>query len=172
MNERTALVKPLIKKPTVGPEKSNYRPVSNLHFISKVVEKVALTQFTEHCDENKLLPAYQSTYRKHHSCETSLVKLVDDLLWAMEEQLVTAVVILDLLAAFNAVDHGLLLEVLEKRFGITDNTKQWNCSYIKPRKFRAIIGKNKSEPRQLKCSVPQGSIHSAFLFISYASNIK
>ena len=82
------------------------------------------------------------------------VKLVDNLLWSMEEQLVTAVVILDLSAAFNTVDHDLLLEVLEKRFGVTNNAKQWYCSYIKQRKFRVIIGKNKSEPRQLKCSVP------------------
>ena len=100
------------KKPTAGQEKSNYRPLSNLSFMSKVAEKVILMQFTRHCGGNKLLPAYQSTYRKKHSCETSLVKLVDDLLWAMEEQLVTAVVILDLSAAFNTVDHDLLLDVL------------------------------------------------------------
>ena len=72
---------------------------------------------------------------------------MDDLLWAMEEQIVTAVVILDFVAAFDKVDHDVLLEVLEKRFGVTDNTKQWHCSYIKPRKFRVIIGKNKSEIR-------------------------
>ena len=100
----------------------------------------------------------------------SLVKLVDDL-WAMEEQLVTAVVILDLSAAFDTVDHDLLLEVLEKRFGVTNNAEQWYCSYIKQRKFRVIIGKNKSEPRQLKYSVPQGSIQGAFFFISYASTL-
>ena len=75
---------------------------------------------------------------------------MDDLLWAMEEQLVTAVVILDLSAAFNTVDHDLLLEVLEKRFGVTDKEKQWYCNYIKQRKFRVIISKNKSELRQLK----------------------
>ena len=166
-----ALVKPLIKKPTAGQEKSNYRPVSNLSFISKVAEKVTLTQFTKHCDENKLLPAYRSAYRKNHSCETSLLKLVDDLLWAMEEQLVTAVMILHLSAAFSTVDHDLLLEVLEKRFGVTDKAKQWYCNYIKQRKFSVIIDKNKSEPRQLKCSVPQGSIQGAFLFISYTSTL-
>ena len=135
------------KKPTAGQEKSNYRPVSNLCFISKIAEKVTFMQFAKHCDENKLLPAYQLACRKNHSCETSLVKLVDDLLWAVEEQLVTAVVILDLSAAFDMVDHDLLLEVLEKRLGVTDNTKQWYCSYMKPRKFRVIIGKNKLEPR-------------------------
>ena len=144
---KEALVKLLIKKPTAGQEKSNYRPVSNLSFISKVAEKVILTQFTKHCDENKLLPAYQSAYRKNHSCETSLVKLIDDLLWAMEKQLVTAVMILDLSAAFNTVDHDLLLEVLEKRFGVTDKAKKWYSNYIKQRKFSVMIGKNKSEPR-------------------------
>ena len=128
------------KKPTAGQEKSNYRPLSNLSFMSKVAEKVTLTQFTKHCEENKLLPAYQSAYRKNHSCEASLVKLVDDLLWAKEEQLVTAGVILDLSAAFDTVDHDLLLEVLEKRFGVTNNVTQWYCSYIKQRKYRVIIG--------------------------------
>ena len=89
----------------------------------------------------------------------------------MQEQLVIAVVILDLSVAFNTVDHDLLLEVLKERFGVTNNTKQWYCSYIKPRKFRVIIGKNKSKPRQLKCLVPKGSIQGAFLFISYVSTL-
>ena len=168
---KEALVKLIIKKWTAGQEKSNYRLVSNLSFISKIAEKVTLTQIAKHCEENKLLPAYQSAYRSNHSCETVLVKLVDDLLWAMKEQLVTAVVILDLSAVFNTVDHDLLLEVLEKRFGVTDNTKQWYCSYIKPRWFRVIIGKHKSEPKQLNYSVAQGSIQGASLFISYASTL-
>ena len=89
---------------------------------------------------------------------------MDDLLRAMEKQLVTAVMILDLSPAFNTVDHDLLLEVLEKRFGVTDKAKKWYSNYIKQRKFSVIIGKNKSEPRQLKCSVPQGSIQGAFSF--------
>ena len=73
--------------------------------------------------------------------------------------------------AFNTVDHDLLLNILEKKFGITDNTKQWYHNYIRSRKFRVIIGKDKSEPRQLDYSVPQGSIQGAFLFISYASKL-
>ena len=159
------------KKTNSRTRKSNYRLVSNLSFISKVAGKVMLAQFMKHCDENKLLPAYQSAYRKNHSCETSLLKLVGDLLWVVEEHLVTAVVILDLSAAFDTVDYNLLPEVLEKRFGVTDKAKQLYCKYIKHRKFSVIIGKSKSEPRQLKCSVPQGSIQGAFLFISYASTL-
>ena len=81
---KEALVKPL-NKASSGKEKTNYRPVSNLGFVSKVVEKVTLTQFTKHCDENRLLPTYHSAYRRSHSCKTSLVKLVDDLLLGMEE---------------------------------------------------------------------------------------
>ena len=118
-------------------------------------------------DENELLPTYKSVYRRNHRCETSLVKLVDDILWGMGDQLATAIIILDLLAAFSTVDHDLQ-NILERKFGITDNTKQWCHNYIKSRKFRVIIGKDKSEPRQLDYSVPQGSIQGAFLFISYA----
>ena len=93
---------------------TNYTPVSNLQFISKIVEKVTLDQFTLHCNSNSLLPNYQSAYRKYYSCKTSLVKLVNGILWAMEKQQVTVVVILDLSVAFDTVNHDLLLEVLEK----------------------------------------------------------
>ena len=71
---KEVLVKPLEKKKSLGTIKTNYRPVSNLQFISKIVEKVTLDQFTLHCNSNKLLPSYQSAYRKYYSCETSLVK--------------------------------------------------------------------------------------------------
>ena len=83
-----------------------------------------LIQFTTHCDNNDLLPDYQLAYRKNFSCETALVKLTDDILWSMEEQCFTAVVAIDLSAAFDTVDHGILLEVLQKRFGIEDTALQ------------------------------------------------
>ena len=158
------------KKPSAGLEKTNYRPVSSLGFISKILEKVTLTQFAKQSHENEFVPTYHSVYRRNHRCEMSLGKLVDGLLGGMEDQLTTAVIILDLLAAFNTVDHKLLLNILEKKFGINDKTKQWYHNYIRSSKFRVIIGKDKSEPRQLDYSVPQGSIQGTFLFISYGSN--
>ena len=84
----------------------------------------------------------------------------------MEQQPATTVVILDLSAVFDTVDHDLLLDVLEKKFGVTDKTKQRYHIYIKARKFRVMIGKNKSKPRQLDYSVPQGSSQGAFLCLN------
>ena len=84
---KLAIVRPLIKSLKKGTEKSNYRPVSNLQFISKIVKKCTLNQVTDHCNKHNLLPEYQSAYRKHYSCETSLLKLVNDTLWAMENKL-------------------------------------------------------------------------------------
>ena len=169
---KEALVKPLVKSRILGTTMTNYRPVRNLQFISKIVEKVTLDQFTQHCNRNSLLPSYQSAYRQYHSCETSLVKLVNDILWAMEKQLVTVVVILDLSAAFDTVDHNLLLEVLENRFGIAGTARKWYTSYLKPRSFKVSIRGSTSQPRQLDYSVPQGSIQGAFLFIAYASTLE
>ena len=89
----------------------------------------------------------------------------------MDGQLVTAIVILDLSAAFDTVDHNLLLDVLENRFGITGTTRRWYASYLQPRRFRVLVGKEESQPRQLDYSVPQGSIQGAFLFVAYASTL-
>ena len=132
---KTAIVKPLIKAKKKETTHSNYRPVSNLSFISKVVERCTLQQFTQHCNKHTLLPHFQSTYQKHHSCETSLLKLTNDLLWGMEKQHVTSMIILDLSAAFDTVDHELLLRVLNHKFGVTDMALEWyqelpNCKEI------------------------------------------
>ena len=111
-NWRTAIIKPPLKKPGLELMTENYRPVSNLSFLSKLLEKCALVRFNNHYNENNLMPSYQSSYREHHSCETALVRLTNDLLWNMEVQWVTALVATDLSVAFNMVDHTVLLEVL------------------------------------------------------------
>ena len=112
---KTAVVHSLIKSLSNGTNINNYRPVSNLPFISKVAEKCNLQQLSDHCYTYDLLPEYQSAYRKNFSCETCLLKLTNDILWGMENKKITAVIILDLLAAFNTVDHDLLLEILDKK---------------------------------------------------------
>ena len=79
-NWKVALVRPLLKKPSLEQVPSNYRLVSNLSFISKVTEKAVLHQFNNYCNEHELFPDYPSAYRKDYSCETALVKIMNDLL--------------------------------------------------------------------------------------------
>ena len=111
---KTALVKPLLK---VGMELTNtsYCTVSNLPFLSKVVGKSVLLRFNRHSNENNLIPSYQSAFRANFSCETALLKLTDDHLWAMVHQEVTSLVAIDLSATFDTFDYDLLLSILSKK---------------------------------------------------------
>ena len=83
---KTAIVKPLLKKPGLDLIKKNYRPVSNLSFMSKLVEWCMLKQLLQHCKDNHLLPDFQSAYQTNYSTEASLVKLVNNILWSMEKK--------------------------------------------------------------------------------------
>ena len=102
-------------------------------FLSKVLEKCALKQLDDHCKKYASLPDYQSAYRQSYSCETALVKLVNDVLWNMENSDVTAFVAIDLTVAFDTADHGILLEVLQHHFGVTGIARKWFKSYLSPR---------------------------------------
>ena len=115
---KTAIIKPLLKKPGLELMTKNHRWVSNLSFFSKLLEKCALVRFNNHCKENNWMASYQSAYTEHHSCKTTLVRLTNDLLWNMEVQQVTALVTIDLSAAFDKVDHTVLLKVLQQHFGV------------------------------------------------------
>ena len=92
---KRTIVRPLLKKSSLETVFKNYRPVSNLIFISKLLEAAVLTQLQDHLYSQKLLPQYQSSYRANFSTETLLVKLVDDILNGMESQEVMALVALD-----------------------------------------------------------------------------
>ena len=169
---KTAIVRPLLKKPGLEPTLANYRPVSNLCFLSKVLEKAVLNQFMDHCNEHSLFPDYQSAYRRHHSCETALVKLFNDILWNMEDKEVTALLAIDLSVAFDTVDHEVLLDVLEAKFGVNGNALLWFDNYLRPRNCKINIGSSYSSARELNFSVPQGSCAGPVLFSVYASTIQ
>ena len=168
---KIAIVRPLLKKLGLDLTFKNYRPVSNLCFLSKVLEKCALKQLDEHCKKYAPLPDYQSAYRQSYSCETALVKIMNDILWNMECGDVTAFIAIDLSAAFDTVDHGILLDVLQYRFGVTGMVRKWFDSYLSPSQFQVNIGKEYSEPIDLQFSVPQGSCAGPILFSLYLSTI-
>ena len=102
-----------------------YCPVSNLSFLSKLIEVAALDQFNAHCEEYDLMPDYQSAYPKYFSFETAIVKIINYILWDMEEQKATSLTICDLLVAFDKVSHKILLEVLYNKFVVTGKALEW-----------------------------------------------
>ena len=122
---KTAVTCPLLKKVGLDLIPKNYRQVSNLGFLSKVVEKCMLKQFTGYCNANDLIPQYQSGYRANHSCETLLLRLLNDALCNMENGKATILTAMDLLAAFDMVDHDILLNILHVRFGFTGTALNW-----------------------------------------------
>ena len=99
------LINPVLKKPGLNLLYKNYRPVSNLQYVSKLTEKVVFNQVYDYMVSNAIFPALQSSYRRFHSTETALIKVINDLLLKMNSQHVTMLILLDLSAAFDTVDH-------------------------------------------------------------------
>ena len=130
-----------------------------------------MDRLNEHCDYNRLIPDYQSAYRKFYSCETSVLKLVNDILWGMEYQEISPMIACDLSAVFDTVDHLLLLDVLSNKFGVGGTVLNWFNSYLRPRSLQVMIGKELSSERNLPFSVPQGSCAGAQLFNLYCSTL-
>ena len=124
-NWKVMIIRPLLKKVGMELITQSYHPVSNLSFLSKLIEVAALDQFNAHCEVYDLIPEYQSAYCKYFSCETAMVKIVNDILWDMEEQKATALTVCDLSVAFDTVSHKILLEVLHNKFGVTGKALEW-----------------------------------------------
>ena len=103
------LVKSLLKKITLEPINKNDRPVSNLPFTGKLMERCVIDQLIDHIHTNNLMEPIQSAYKLCHSTETALLKVKAVILKAMDNQEITCFVLLDLSAAFDTVDHKILL---------------------------------------------------------------
>ncbi len=130
-----------------------------------------IEQFSSHVNMFSLLPSYQSAYHPFHSYETAPVKLYNDLLWAMEHQHVTTVLSLDLSAAFDTVDHGILHNILAEQFSVSGKCLDWFNSYLHDRTCSMTVRNAVSPPVKLPFSVPQGSCLGLILFTVYASSL-
>jgi hypothetical protein len=170
---KDAIIIPLLKKASLDKNiLSHYRPISNLSFISKITEKSALHQLCPYIEDNDLLPPYQSAYRKYYSTETAVTKLINDILWNMENQLVTSIISMEISAAFDTVDHNILLNVLRNCFGIKNQALKWVDNYLRPRSLHVKISDTSSTSRPLPFSVPQGSAAGPILYTAYASTLQ
>ena len=162
----------MLKKPSLNKnELKNYRPVANLPFISKVIEKCAVSQVVNHVNEHNLAEPLQSAYKALHSTETALACVQNDFLRAIDNQQAVFLIMLDLSAAFDTVDATILLQRLDCEFGIGGLVQQWFKTYLDQRSFRVSISGSYSENISLKYGLPQGSVVGPLGFVFYTHTV-
>jgi hypothetical protein len=135
--------------------------------VSKVIERVVASQLDSHMTANNLHEKLQSAYKKFHSTETALLKIQSDILMALDDHGAVLMVLLDLSAAFDTVDHEKLLQILEYRLGISGVSLKWFRSYLTGRTQTVKINGQSSSCHTLECGVPQGSVLGPILFTIY-----
>ena len=165
-----AVVRPLLKKQNMPPnELKNYRPVSNLPFLSKILEKVVLSQLKGHLLKYNLLDSHQSAYREFHNTETALLKVQNDLLCAADKSDISILALLDLSAAFDTIDHHILLERLRITMGLSGTVLSWFESYVTGRSQSVIVNCLQSSIFDVQFGVPQGSVLGPVLYTLYTT---
>jgi len=150
----------------------NYRPVSNLPFLSKLLEMVVQSHLLAHLNGNNLLPGWQSAYRRFHTTETAVTKAFNDLLTAVHRGQISVLCLLDLSAAFDTVDHDLLLQRLDRQFSLCGTVLQWARSYLSGRTFRVVYGNVMSFIVCAMCSFRKAlSVLGPLFFILYMADL-
>ena len=164
-----ALIVPLIKKPNLDPNTmSNFRPISNLAYLGKVIERIAVQQLQSYLTEHQLHPPMQSAYRPFHSVETALIKVNNDILAALDKREEALLVLLDFSAAFDTLDYDQLLNRLANRYGLAGTALNWCSSYLKGHTQSVSVKGVQSDPTILQCGAPQGSVAGPLAFILFS----
>jgi hypothetical protein len=126
-----AFITPIVKKAGLdSTDLNSYRPISNLSVLSKTLERLVARQLFAYLRVHNLLPPTQSGFRSGHSTETAILKVLSDILNAVDQANIAALVLLDMTAAFDTVDHAIMLERLRRTFGITGGAHRWLQSYL------------------------------------------
>jgi hypothetical protein len=147
----------------------NYRPISLLSFLSKIIEKIISIQLVNHLELNKLLYEQQYGFQKNKSTENNLTHVTNFICNAWNEKNFCVGLFLDLRKAFDVCSHEILFKKLEK-YGIKCKTHEWFNSYLKSKQIVDIDG-NLSTPKTFNISVIQGSILGPILFLIYINNL-
>ena len=152
-------------------DRKNFRPLSNLTCVSTLLERIVGGQLMTFLGSSNALPESQSAYRSLQSTESALLKLFSDLNLALAHGHVALLGLLDLSAAFDTVDHDVLLKRLEISYGVTGVPLQWLKSYLAGRVQTIAINRSRLSAVKLSFSVPQGSVLSSILNVLYTKDV-
>ena len=162
----------LLKKPGLPKsDLANFRPISNLNTIGKILERLALSRFFPHVSKSPSFSPLQSAYRKFHSTETALLKLTNDIMETIDSGKITILTALDMSAAFDTLDHITLLHRLQHTFGLSGYVISWIRSYLTDRSSFVKIDSSSSPSTTILTGVPQGSVLGPLLFVLFISPI-
>ena len=128
-----------------------------------------MIRICSHLTDNNLFNTHQSAYRKNHSTESALLSVYNHLLTAADSNKISALLLLDLSAAFDTIDHSILLHRLEHWFGFSDIVLSWFRSFLSNRKQTVNVGQNTSPSTAVLFGVPQGSVLGPLLFSLYTT---
>ncbi len=166
-----ATIKPLLKKHNSDMTVlSKFRPISNLPFISKMLENVVFNQLMSYLDSNSVFETFQSGFRKQHSTESALLRVLNDILLSIDTGNSVVLLLLDLSAAFDTVDHSILISRLEHCVGIGGSVLKWFRSFLNNITFSVCMDGCSSSKSGLTCGVPQGSILAPIFFLCICSH--
>ena len=173
---KEALICPLHKHPSLELGLKNFRPVSNLPYLGKIIKKLACKQIVKYTMSTDQMEKCQSAYRQNFFTETALLKVKTDILEAIDKKEVMCLIMLDLSAAFDTVNHHLLLNRLKYRFGVCNKVLAWLESYLTNRTQKVVIQnrdgqKAQSASKPLTQGIPQGSILGPILFNLFVASL-
>ncbi|XP_072041350.1 uncharacterized protein [Amphiura filiformis] len=154
-----AIINPIIKKQSLDPnDLKNYRPVANIPFLSKLIEKHVFRCINEHMEEHNLGEELQSAYRSAHSTETALLQVKTDIMSCLYNQQGVFLVLLDLSSAFDTVEHSVLVRRMANEIGLSGTALTWYKSYFAERSSKVCINGTFSDSQDMNYGLPQGSI--------------
>ena len=167
-NIKIAKVIPIFKKGDTS-ETKNYRPISILPSLSKVLERIVFIRTTDFLNKHNIFCESQFGFRANHNTTQAILKCIDTLSCSIDQHLHTIAIFLDFSKAFDTINHDILLVKLS-HYGVRGKALEWFRNYLSNRKQFVQIDNHNSELRPISCGVPQGSILGPLLFIIYIND--